>query len=55
LASENTMKPFQAFDKAIQLKTDYAEAYSNKGNALKFLSKTSEANATFAKELEYKG
>src|SRR5271157_4926196 len=46
----------QAFDKAIQLKPDDADAWYNNGIALKALGRTTESNAAFAKakELGYK-
>lgn len=47
----------QAYDKAIELDPKYAYPWNGKGNALKSLGHTAEANAAFkkAKELGFKG
>jgi Flp pilus assembly protein TadD len=47
----------KAYDEAIRLDPNLAEAWNNKGIALKVLGRTSEAKAAFAKakELGYTG
>jgi tetratricopeptide (TPR) repeat protein len=38
-----------SYDKAIELKPDYAEAFSNRGNALKDLKRREEALASYVR------
>ena len=45
-------KAIKAFNNAIQLKPDYAEAWNNKGDALKLLGKTSESNEAYSRAKE---
>jgi Flp pilus assembly protein TadD len=47
----------QAFDEAIRINPQLAEAWNNKSNALKQLNRTTEADAAYAKarELGYAG
>ena len=40
---------FQAFEKAIEHKPDFAEAYNNKGKVLKDMGKLAEAVESFEK------
>ena len=43
-----------SYDKAIALKPDYAEAYNNRGNALKDLKRHEEALASYDKAIALK-
>ena len=43
-----------SYDKAIALKPDYAEAYSNRGNALRDLKRLEDALASYDKAIALK-
>ena len=48
------MKPSQAYDKALQIKPDLAEAFNNRGAALKDQGRLDEAIASFGTALRLK-
>ena len=48
------MRRWQVYNKAISLKPDYAEAYSNRGVALKELNRLDEALASYDKAISLK-
>ena len=48
------MPPYEAYNKALAIKPDYAEAYYNMGNALKEQGKLEEAIEAYNKALAIK-
>ena len=54
LQSNNPMLALELIDRAIEIKPDYAEAWSNRGNALSDLKRYEEALANCDKAIEIK-